>query len=210
MSGWGGQGRGGRGGCTGRGPGGSRGNAYTSGRVKTTKVSLCKDLKGNMFDFRTTSASDQMQIMQEKFAQYIGAKYGDDIANGLQNKTRIAMSAPAYPSMTMTQQALWIALVRSQKVVMLSARLSRHTSLEAEIALASGDQSQAMELAKLNQDIAQMDFKVAHNVSIKLSDQEQINYSTQCQNHSRRISLLETHQGQRYSHPWTVFSAAQR
>jgi hypothetical protein len=77
MSGRGGRGRGGCGGRAGRGPGGSRGNAYSGGRVKTTKVNL----KGNVFDFRTTSAADQMQILQEKIAQYIGAKYGEDIAN---------------------------------------------------------------------------------------------------------------------------------
>jgi hypothetical protein len=102
MSGWGGRGHDGCGGRAGRGPGGSRGNAYTGSRVKTMKVGLCKDLKGNMFDFRTASAADQMQILQEKIAQYIGAKYGEDIANKLQNKTRIVLSAPAYPSTTMT------------------------------------------------------------------------------------------------------------
>jgi hypothetical protein len=106
MSGRGGRGRGGRGGRASRGTGGGRGNAYTGGRVKTTTVGLCKDLKGNMFDFGTTSAADQMRIMQEKIAQYIGAKYGEDIANELQNKTRIVFSAPAYPSTTMTQRAI--------------------------------------------------------------------------------------------------------
>jgi hypothetical protein len=102
MSGWGGRGRGGRSGRAGRGTGGSRGNAYTSGRVKTTKVSLCKDLEGNVFNFGATSAADQMRILQEKIAQYIGAKYGEDIANELQNKTRIVLSAPAYPTTMMT------------------------------------------------------------------------------------------------------------
>ncbi len=102
MSGQGGRGRGGHGGCAGRGPGGGRGNAYTGGRVKTTKVGLCKDLEGNVFDFGTTSAAGQMRITQEKIAQYIGAKYGEDLANKLQNKTRIVFSAPAYPSATMT------------------------------------------------------------------------------------------------------------
>jgi hypothetical protein len=106
MSGWGGRSRGGRGSHAGRGPSGGRGNAYTGGRVKTTKVGLCKDLKGNMFDFGTTSAADQMQITQEKIAQYIGAKYGEDIANKLQNKTRIVLSAPAYPSAMMTCHTL--------------------------------------------------------------------------------------------------------
>jgi hypothetical protein len=163
-----------------------------------TKVGLCKDLEGNVFDFGTTFAADQMQILQEKIAQYIGAKYGEDIANKLQNKTRIVLSAPAYPSTTMTQHALWIALVRSQQAAMSTARLLSRTLLEAEIALAPGDRSMVMELAKLNQDIAQADFEAAQDVPIKLNDQEQINYSNKCQNHSRRISTLETHQGQAY------------
>ncbi len=67
-----------------------------------TKVGLCKELEGNVFDFGTTSAADQMRILQEKIAQYIGAKYGEDIANELQNKTRIVLSAPANISTTMT------------------------------------------------------------------------------------------------------------
>jgi hypothetical protein len=56
-----------------------------------------------------------------------------------------------------------------------------------------------MELAKLNQDIAQVDFEVAQDTPIKLNNQEQIDYSNECRNHSRRISTLETHRGQAYS-----------
>jgi hypothetical protein len=164
-----------------------------------TKIGLCKDLEGNMFDFRTTSAADQMRILQEKIAQYIGAKYGEDITNKLHNKTRIVLSAPVYPSMMMTQHALWIALVRSQQAAMSTARLLRRTSLEVEITLAPGDCSLVMELAKLNQDITQADFEAPQDVPIELNDQEQIDYSNECQNHSRRISMLETHQGQAYS-----------
>jgi hypothetical protein len=199
MSGRGGRGRGGCGGRAGRGPGGGRGNAYTGGRVKTTKVGLCKDLEGNVFNFGTTSAVDQMRILQEKIAQHIGAKYGEDIANKLQNKTGIVLSAPAYPSTMMTRHALWIALVRSQQAAMLTTLLSSCTSLEAEIARALGNRSLVMELTKLNQDIAQVDFEVAQDVPIKLNDQEQIDYSNECRNHSRRISMLETHRGQAYS-----------
>jgi hypothetical protein len=55
---------------------------------------------------------------------------------------------------------------------MLTARLSSRTSLEAEIALAPGDRSLVMELAKLNQDIVQADFEAAQDVPIKLNDQE--------------------------------------
>jgi hypothetical protein len=34
---------------------------------------------------------------------------------------------------------------------------------------------------------------------VELNDQEQIDYSNKCQNHSRRMSTLKTHQGQAYS-----------
>jgi hypothetical protein len=169
MSGRGGKGHGGRSGHTGRGPGGGRGNAYTSGRVKTMKVGLCKDLKGNVFDCGTTSAADQMQITQEKISQYIGAKYREDIANELQNKTMIVFSAPAYPGATMTQHALQIALVRSQQTMMSTARLLSHTLLEAEITLAPGNQSLVVGLVKLNQDIAQADFEAAQDMPVCVS-----------------------------------------
>jgi hypothetical protein len=54
------------------------------------KVGLSKDLEGNVINFGTTSAADQMRILQEKIAQYIGTKYGEDIANKLQNKKRMS------------------------------------------------------------------------------------------------------------------------
>ncbi len=82
---------------------------------------------------------------------------------------------------------------------MSTIRLLSRTLLEAEIALAPGDRSLVMELAKLNQDIAQADFEAAQDVPIKLNNQEQIDYFNECQNHSRRISMLETHRGQAYS-----------
>jgi hypothetical protein len=136
------------------------------------KVGLCKDLEGNVFDSGTTSAADQIQITQEKIGQYIGAKYGEDIANKLQNKTRVVLSAPAHPSTTMTQHTLQIALVRSQQAAMSTAWLSSRTLLEAKIALAPGNRSLVMELAKLNKDITQADYEAAQDVPIKLNDQE--------------------------------------
>ena len=106
MSGRGGRGHGGCGGRAGRGSGGGRGSAYSGGKGKTTKVGLCKDLEGNVFNFGTTLAADQMRFMQEKITQYIGGKYGEDIANELQNKTRVVLSAPTYSSVTLTCHAL--------------------------------------------------------------------------------------------------------
>jgi hypothetical protein len=79
-----GRGRGGRGGRAGRVSGIGRGSAYSGDKGKMTKVGLCKDLEGNVFNFGMTLAADQMRITQEKIVQYIGAKYREDIANKLQ------------------------------------------------------------------------------------------------------------------------------
>ena len=76
MSGRGGRGRGGgRGGHAARGHGGGRGNAYV-GKAKLTKVGLCKDLEGNVFDFGTSSAADQMRITQENRAVHRSEIWG--------------------------------------------------------------------------------------------------------------------------------------
>jgi hypothetical protein len=64
--------------------------------------------------------------------------------------------------------------------MMWITRLSSRTLLEADIALAPGNQSLVMELAKLNQDIAQADFEAAQDVPVELNDQEQIDYSNKC------------------------------
>jgi hypothetical protein len=53
---------------------------------------------------------------------------------------------------------------------MLTALLLSRTLLEAEIALAPGNHSLVMELAKLNQNITQSDFEAAQDVPIKLND----------------------------------------
>ena len=89
-------------GRTGRGPGGSRGNSYSGSKSKSAKAGLCKDLKNHVFDFGTPSAADQMRLMQEKIAQYIGTKYGEDISNELQNKLRVVIPTPSYSPSTLT------------------------------------------------------------------------------------------------------------
>jgi hypothetical protein len=198
MSGRGGRGHGRCGGHAGRGSGGGRGSAYSNGKEKTTKVGLCKDLKGNVFDFGTTLAADQMQITQEKIMQYIGAKYREDIANKLQNKTGSScppqhfqhdIDLPRAPNCACQESAL----------MMKTAWLSSRTLLEAEIANNPTNHTLVTELAKLNNNISQGDFEAAQDVPVELTNQEWMDYSNECRKQSRRVAMLETHQGQAYS-----------
>ena len=56
-------------------------------KPKTTKVGLCKELENHIFDYGVTNATDLMRTTQEKIAQYVGIKYGEDITNELSNET---------------------------------------------------------------------------------------------------------------------------
>ena len=61
-----------------------RGAGYTS-KPKMLKVGLCKELENHIFDYGGSNAADLMRTTQEKITQYIGIKYGEDIANELTN-----------------------------------------------------------------------------------------------------------------------------
>ncbi len=79
-------GRGQNSGCAGRGPGNGRGQGHGRGtgytsKPKTLKVGLCKELENNIFDYGLPNAANLMHTTQEKIGQYVGIKYGEDIAN---------------------------------------------------------------------------------------------------------------------------------
>ena len=44
-----------------------------------------------MFDYGGHTAANTMQVTQEKVQQYVGIKYGKDIANELKNWVQVAI-----------------------------------------------------------------------------------------------------------------------
>ena len=88
-------GRDGRGSENGQGQGRGRGTGYTS-KPKTSKVGLCKELEDNIFDYGIPNAVNLMRTTQEKIGQYVGIKYGEDIANELTNKATMTIPPPVY------------------------------------------------------------------------------------------------------------------
>jgi hypothetical protein len=68
---------------------------YTS-KPKTSKVGLCKELESNIFDYGVSNAAALMRTVQEKIGQYVGIKYGEDMANELTNKTMVTIPPPTY------------------------------------------------------------------------------------------------------------------
>ena len=80
--------------CAGRGRGGRGSGTGYSPKPKSTKVGLCKELEHHIFDYGVPNAADLMRTTQEKIAQYVGTKYGEDIANELNNKTTAVVPPP--------------------------------------------------------------------------------------------------------------------
>ena len=99
-------GRAGRGPGNGRGQGRGCGTGYTS-KPKTSKVGLCKELEDNIFDYGVPNAADLMRTTQEKIWQYVGIKYGEDIANELTNKVMVTIPPPVYSTAILLRHQEW-------------------------------------------------------------------------------------------------------
>jgi hypothetical protein len=68
---------------------------YTT-KPKTSKVGLCKEHENNIFDYGVPNAADLIQTTHDKIGQYVGIKYGEDIANELTNKAMVTIPPPVY------------------------------------------------------------------------------------------------------------------
>ncbi len=120
-------------GRAGRGPGNGRrqgcgcGMGYTS-KPKTSKVGLCKELENNIFDYGVPNATDLMRTTQEKIGQYVGIKYGEDIANKLTNKATVTVPSPVYSTAILLRHQEWERHVRRKQLNMriaLDAKLAQ-------------------------------------------------------------------------------------
>ena len=95
-------------------------------------MGLCAELQHHIFDYGVANAADLMRTTQEKIAQYVGVKYGEDIANELANKTTVVIPAPAYSSAIMTRHQEWEKHVRRKQTTTKSALETKLRKLLAE------------------------------------------------------------------------------
>jgi hypothetical protein len=119
-------GRDGRGSENSRGQGHGRGTGYTL-KPKMLKVWLCKELENNIFDYGVPNSTNLMRTMQEKIGQYIGIKYGEDIANELTNKATVTIPLPVYSTAILLRHQEWERHVRRKQMNM-------RTALDAKLA----------------------------------------------------------------------------
>ena len=192
-------GRGGGRGGAGRG-GGGRGRTYTNNnKPATKKVGLCKDLEANIFDFGTKTAADLMRTTQEKIVQYVGAKFGGDIANELQNRSTVVIPLPTYPTTALSRHSTREVLVRAQQNNLLRAHRSKKAAIEASIVAAPADTDLPIKLAEVENEIAQLEFDISEDLEVQMSEQEKNDYRLNGKTYTDRVNKLKTHREQVYA-----------
>ena len=77
------------------------------------------------------NAADLMRTTQEKISQYVGIKYGEDIANKLSNKTTVTIPPPVYSAAIMLRHQEWEKHVRKKQVNIKAAMEAKLVQLQA-------------------------------------------------------------------------------
>jgi hypothetical protein len=188
--------RGGRGGERGR-RGRGRGQNYTGART-AAKSGLCAALGNNVFDYGHRAAADQMRTSWEKLVQFVGTNYGQDISNELQNKIPVILSEPIHTPEVLARHAIREQMVRTGEENLQRACLSKRVILETAAALGA-DPDAPMQLAILDNEIAEGNYKQNNEVAIEMSDSEKTQYSNDWRTYRERNALLTKHRGQAFS-----------
>ena len=68
---------------------------------------MCAELHHHIFDYFVANAADLMRTTQEKIAQYIGSKFGEEIANEVTNKKAVVVPPPQYSAAIKTRHQEW-------------------------------------------------------------------------------------------------------
>jgi hypothetical protein len=186
-------GRAGHGPGNGQGQDRGRGTGYTS-KPKTLKVRLCKELENNIVDYGIPNAANLMCIMQEKIGQYVGIKYGEDIANELTNKAMVTIPPAVYSTAILLRHQEWERHVRRKQ-------LNMRTALDAKLAQlqsASGIQD-AVAIAKVENQVEDIAYHQGQEVPYNLTDSEKIEFGNESKTHSQPVATLEKHRGNVYA-----------
>jgi hypothetical protein len=183
----------GRGSENGRGQGRGRGTGYTL-KPKTSKVGLCKELENNIFDYSLPNATNLMRTTQEKIGQYVGIKYGEDIANELINKATVTIPPPMYSTAILLRHQEWERHVRRKQINMRTALDAKLAQLQS----ASGIQD-AVAIAKVENQAEDIAYHQGQEVPYNLTDSEKLKYKNKSKTHSQCVATLEKHPGNVYA-----------
>jgi hypothetical protein len=135
-----------------------------------------------------------MRTTQEKIGQYVGIKYGEDIANELTNKAMVTIPPPVYSTVILLRHQEWERHVRRKQVNMRTALDVKLAQLQS----ASGTQD-AVAIAEVKNQVNDVVYHQGQEVPYNLTDSEKLEYSNERKTHSQHITTLEKHCGNVYA-----------
>jgi hypothetical protein len=135
-----------------------------------------------------------MRTMQEKIGQYVGIKYGENIANELTNKSTVTIPPPVYTAAILLRHQKWERHMRRKQRNMRTALDVKLVQLQS----ASGDQD-AVAIAKVENQVKDIINQQGQEVPYNLTDSKKLEYSNKSKTHSHRIATLEKHCGNVYA-----------
>jgi hypothetical protein len=169
------------------------GQGYTS-KPKMSKVGLCKELEGNIFNYGLSNAADLMGTMQEKIGQYVGIKYGEDIANKLTNKSTVTIPPPVCTAPILLRHLEWERHVRRKQRNIRTAFDAKLVQLQS----VSGVQD-AVAIAKVENQVKDIVYQQGQEVPYNLTDSKKLKYSNKSKTHSHCVTTMEKHCGNVYA-----------
>jgi hypothetical protein len=159
-----------------------------------SKVGLCKELESNIFDYGVLNAANLMRTTQEKIGQYVGIKYGEDIANELTNKTTVTIPPPVYSTVILSRHQEWERHVRRKQKNMRSALDAKLAQLQSALGI-----QDAVAIAKVENQVKDIAYQQGQEVPYNLTDSEKLEYGNESKTHSRRVATMEKHRGNVYA-----------
>jgi hypothetical protein len=128
----------------------------------------------------------------------VGTNYGQDISNELQNKILLMLSKPVHTQEVLARHANQEQMVQTREENLQEACLSKQVILEAAAALGA-DPDAPMQLAILDNETAEGDYKQNNEVPIEMFDSEKTQYNNDWRTYQERNVLLMKHRGQAFS-----------
>ena len=113
-----------------------------------------------------------MQTMQEKIIQYAASTYSGNIANKLKNRTQVVLNAPDYSDHIMARHQAKVLMVQAQQANLLRAMNQKKEALVTAVRGDPTDTNTAIDLAKVDNDILQLEFEMGQEVEIHLTIKE--------------------------------------
>ncbi len=115
-----------------------------------------------------------MGTMQEKIGQYVGIKYGEDIANELTNKATVTIPLPVYSTAILLRHQEWERHVRRKQVNMRTALDAKLAQLQSAIGI-----QDALAIAKAENQVKDVTYHQVQEVPYNLTDSEKLKYREQ-------------------------------